>query len=184
MNNDLIIMKMMKILTMCAAMWMLCGTVFAQAPATGKNFSVSLLPMTYQWKKNGTAISGATGSSYKINSVKSGDAGSYTVTVSNSAGSVTSSAAVLSVNNKPVITTQPKSQTVKEGKTVTFSVVATGTGTLSYQWKKDGTAISGATGTSYKINSAKYSDSGKYTVTVSNSAGSVTSSAAVLSVKD
>ena len=174
---------MTKILTMCAAMWMLCGTVFAQAPATGKNFSVSLpLPMTYQWKKNGTAISGATSANYKINSVKSGDAGSYTVTVSNSAGSVTSSAAKLTVNLKaPTISTQPKSQTIAEGKSVTFSVTATGS-ELKYQWKKGGTAISGATSSSYTISSVKPGDAGSYTVTVSNSAGNVTSSAAVLTV--
>ena len=139
-------------------------------------------PLSYQWYKGSSKISGATGSSYTISSAKSSDAGSYTVTVSNSAGSVTSSAATLTVNIKPTITTQPKSQTVNEGSSVTFSVVATGTTPLKYQWKKNGSNISGATGSSYTISSVKTSDAGSYTVTVSNSAGSVTSSAATLTV--
>ena len=140
-------------------------------------------PLSYQWKKDGSNISGATGVSYTINSAKSGDAGSYTVTVSNSAGNVTSSAATLTVTFKPAITTQPKSQSVDEGDSVTFSVVASGTAPLKYQWKKNGSNISGATGASYTISSAKSSDAGSYTVTVSNSAGNVNSSVATLTVK-
>ena len=139
-------------------------------------------PLSYQWYKGSSKISGATGSSYTISSVKSSDAGSYKVTVSNSAGSVTSSAATLTVNIKPTITTQPKSQTVSEGSSVTFSVVATGTTPLSYQWYKGSSKISGATGASYTINSVKKSDEGNYKVTVSNSVGSVTSSVATLNV--
>ena len=225
-------------------------------------------PLSYQWKKNGSNISGATGSSYTISNVKKSDEGSYTVTVSNSGGNVTSSAATLTVNVpvtlssitingnnsvnvdstatytctatysngttktvtptwsissgasyasitsggvltgkaagtatvkatyegktatknvtvnavKPTITTQPKSQTVNEGSSVTFSVVATGTAPLSYQWKKNGSNISGATSSSYTISKAKTDDAGSYTVTVSNDAGSVTSSTATLTV--
>ena len=138
-------------------------------------------PLSYQWYKDGKAISGATGSSYTISSAKSSDAGSYYVIVSNSAGSVTSNTVTLTITAKPVITTQPRSQTVNEGNSVTFSVVATGTG-LSYQWKKNGSNISGATGSSYTISSAKTSDAANYTVTVSNTAGFVTSSAATLTV--
>ena len=85
--------------------------------------------LVYQWYKDGKAISGATSASYTISSVTSSDAGSYTVTVSNSAGSVTSSAAVLTVNDDdvmPKITSQPKSQEVTEGDSVTFSVKAEG----------------------------------------------------------
>ena len=112
------------------------------------------------------------------------DAGSYHAIVSNEFGSVTSDDATLTVGDdvvKPTITTQPKSQTVNENSPVTFNVAATGTG-LAYQWYKDGKVISGANGSSYTISSAKSSDAGSYTVTVSNSAGTVTSSAAVLTV--
>ena len=174
-------MKMMKILTICAAMWMLCGTIFAAPPVAGKNFSVSLL--AYQWKKDGVNIVGATSASYTIDSAKKTDAGNYTVTVSNSAGSVTSSAAKLTVNlKKPTISTQPKSQTVTEGNDVTFTVTANGS-ELSYQWYKDGNLINGATSASYKITNVMPSHAGSYTVTVNNSAGRATSSAAVLTVK-
>lgn len=143
--------------------------------------------LAYQWRKAGTAISGATSASYAISSATTGDAGSYDVVVSNATGSVTSSAATLTVTTAsgattPAITTQPVSQTVAAGSGVTFSVVATGTAPLSYQWAKDGTAIANATSSSYAIASAAAGDAGSYTVTVSNPAGSVASNAATLTV--
>ncbi len=83
----------------------------------------------------------------------------------------------------PSINTQPASQTVTAGQTATFSVTATGTAPLSYQWKKNGTAIGGASSASYTTPATTASDSGaQFTVTVSNSAGSVTSNAATLTV--
>jgi hypothetical protein len=98
----------------------------------------------------------------------------------------TSSSATLTVNAAsvaPTITTQPASQTVNIGNSVTLAVAATGTPAPSYQWKKGGSAISGATSSSYSIGSFQTSDNGSYTVTVTNSAGSVTSSpAATLTV--
>ncbi|PTY06178.1 hypothetical protein DB347_12055 [Opitutaceae bacterium EW11] len=157
---------------------------------TGGSASFSVVaagtaPLTYQWKKDGTAISGATSATYSIASAATTDAGSYTVVVSNSAGSATSSAATLTVNaaaTAPTITTQPQSATATAGGSVSFSVAANGTAPLSYQWKKDGTAISGATSATYSIASAASTDAGSYTVVVSNSAGSVTSSAATLTI--
>ena len=83
------------------------------------------------------------------------------------------------------ITTQPTGQTVTAGQTATFTVAATGTGTLSYQWKKGGTAISGAISTSYTTPATTASDNGaQFTVTVTNSADNVTSSAATLIVNN
>ena len=96
-------------------------------------------PLSYQWKKGTTSLPGANEASLTLTSVTSADAGSYTVVVTNMAGSVTSDAAVLTVNTgggAPVITTQPASQTVVVGQPVTFNVVATGTPPLSYQWRK------------------------------------------------
>jgi hypothetical protein len=100
---------------------------------------------------------------------------------------VSSSAAVLTVNAAvtavaPTITQQPKSVTVTAGQSATFTVLASGTGPLSYQWKKNGAAISGATSASYAISSTTTASAGSYTVTVSNTAGSATSAAAVLTV--
>ena len=83
----------------------------------------------------------------------------------------------------PSITTQPASPTVTAGQTATFSVTATGTAPLSYQWSKSGTAIGGATSSSYTTPATTSSDNGaKFTVVVSNSMGTATSNAATLTV--
>ena len=73
----------------------------------------------------------------------------------------------------PRIATQPTSQSVSAGVAVTFSVVATGTPVATYQWYKGNVAISGATAASYTINSSLPTDTGSYTVVVTNAAGSV-----------
>jgi len=87
------------------------------------------------------------------------------------------------VATAPSITTQPGSQSVTAGQTATFSVAATGTAPLSYQWKKNGLAVSGASSSAYTTLPTSSSDTGaQFTVVVSNSSGSVTSSAAVLTV--
>ncbi len=110
----------------------------------------------------------------------------FTVAVSNSAGSATSNAAMLTVTSAtvaPAITTQPASQTVIAGKTASFTVAATGTAPLTYQWSKNGAAISGATSSTYTTPAETTTDNNaKFTVAVSNSAGSATSNAAILTV--
>ena len=83
----------------------------------------------------------------------------------------------------PTITSNPASRTVSEGQTASFSVTASGTGTLSYQWQKNGVDISGATGASYTTPPVTFSDNGSnFRVTVRNAYGSATSSAATLTV--
>jgi hypothetical protein len=83
----------------------------------------------------------------------------------------------------PTITTQPANQTVTVGQPATFSVTASGTAPLSYQWQKGTTAISGATSTSYTTAATTSSDNGtQYRVVVSNSAGNATSNSVTLSV--
>ncbi len=141
---------------------------------------------TYQWQKNGANISGATSASYTIASVATGNAGTYTMVATNSAGSATSSGAVLTVNAvtvAPTITTQPASQTVSVGASVTFTAAANGTPTPTYQWQKNGANISGATSASYTIASVATGNAGTYTMVATNSAGSATSSGAMLTVK-
>jgi sugar lactone lactonase YvrE len=258
-------------------------------------------PLSYQWTKNGTAISGANSQTLSFASVQSSDAGNYAVTVSNSAGNVTSNTATLTVNTSsqltitmtpsgnqtiavnqsitysinasdpsgqmdciaffwqdpdghqswdgstgtptgltfgsstgqwsnpqtsasltvaatatrsgtfyvkagiheanggwmfgttytltvtasgtpPTITTQPASQTANVGSNVSFTVAANGTAPLSYQWQKNGTAISGANAATFSLSNVQTSDAGNYTVTVSNSAGSTTSNTATFTV--
>src|SRR5437870_2479440 len=144
-------------------------------------------PLTYQCNKNEAAISGATSSTYPTAATTSSDNGAqFTVVVSNAAGSATSSAAMLTVSAAavaPSITMQPLSQTVTAGQPASFSVTATGTAPLSYQWNKNDVAISGATSSTYTTAATTSSDHGaQFTVVVSNAAGSATSSAAMLTV--
>src|SRR5207245_6575276 len=114
-------------------------TISALPTSTFSVTASGTAPLSYQWSKNGTAISGATSASYTTPATTSSDNGAqFTVVVSNSVGSVTSSAATLTVNVPPSITTQPASQTVTAGQTATFSVTASGTAPLSYQWSKNG----------------------------------------------
>ena len=82
----------------------------------------------------------------------------------------------------PSVTTQPVSQAVPVGGSVTFGVVAVGTPTPTYQWKKDGAAISGATNATLTISSVQAPNAGSYSVTITNSAGAVTSNAVTLTV--
>jgi len=162
-------------------------TVTAGQTASFSVAATGTAPLSYQWNRNGTAISGATSSGYITPTTTSSDNGAaFTVVVSNTAGSATSNAATLTVNATtaaPSITAQPASQTVTVGQTASFSVTATGTAPLSYQWQKNSVAISGATSLSYTTSATTTSDNGaQFTVVVSNTAGSATSNAAILTV--
>ena len=162
-------------------------TVTAGQTATFTVVAAGTAPLNYQWQKNGANIAGATATSYTTPVTTTADGGStFAVVVSNTAGTVTSTAATLTVNPAPVvptITTQPANQTVTAGQTATFTVVAAGTAPLSYQWQKKGANIAGATATSYTTPVTTTADSGStFAVVVSNTAGTVTSTAAILTV--
>lgn len=136
----------------------------------------------FQWQKDGKNISGATASTYKIAKTSTSSAGSYGVVVKNSGGSVTSSAAKLTINVKPAISTQPKAQTVELGAKAVLSVKATGTPSVTYQWYQNDKAISGAQSSTYTITRTVAGSAGTYKVVVKNSAGSVTSASVALAV--
>jgi Immunoglobulin I-set domain/Immunoglobulin domain len=149
------------------------------------SFSVTVSgtsPFSYQWQREGIDIGGATQAMLTIASVQPTDAGTYRVVVTNAAGSVTSTNASLIVRVPPTLLVQPASVSVNVGQPASFSVTASGTAPLSYQWQKGGVNISGATQSIYSIASAQLSDAGDYRVVVSNSVGSVTSSVATLAV--
>jgi len=126
--------------------------------------------------------------------VQTNDSGNYLLIITNYAGSVTSSIAVLTVTNElPQITVQPTNQAVPAGSFVTFNVVATGTPPLSYQWQAgvtnlvgtnlvNGVRISGATDSVLTISPVQTNDSGNYLLIITNYVGSATSSVAVLTV--
>ena len=129
--------------------------------------------MAYQWKFNGTPIPNATPGSYTTGSNLTLNSGPYAVTVSNSFGSITSVPATLTFSScNPC---GPTNETVAFGSIAVFSVVATGTSPLSYQWQFNGAPIPGATSSNLVLNSVQATNSGNYTVSVSNIAGSVTS---------
>src|SRR5438270_631712 len=161
--------------------------VVAGQTATFTVTATGTAPLSFQRQRNSTTIGGATADSYTTPATTAADHGNqFTVVVSNAAGSMTSSAAALTVKAglvAPALTTQPASQTVSTGQRATFTVTATGTAPLSYQWQKNGTAIGGATAASYTTPATTAADNGdQFTVVVSNAAGSVTSKAAALTV--
>src|SRR6185369_12884584 len=124
--------------------------LFVQASGTG--------PLEFEWLKDGSPIAGASSAVLQIASVQSSDAASYTVKISNAAGTVVSDAAVVNVVSTPVITTQPASRTVTLGSTLNLTVQASGTGPLQYQWFRDGAVIPGATSATFQIASAQSGD--------------------------
>ncbi|MEQ2009067.1 MAG: immunoglobulin domain-containing protein [Limisphaerales bacterium] len=143
-------------------------------------------PLAFQWLFNATnALAGATNTTLTLTNALLTSAGNYTVMVTNVVGSVTSAVAVLTVLVPPSITAQPVSQTVSVGQSVSFTVTATGTAPLNYQWRKDGTNLNGATSATYNLAGVQTNQAGSYTVVVSNAAGSITSTPpAVLSVNE
>ena len=137
---------------------------------------------TFQWQKDGTDIPGATSASLVLTGVQLTDTGSYTATATNQGWSVTSNAAVVTVNALPVITTQPVGQTVLAGDTVTFTADATGTPAPTFRWQKNGANITGATNSTLTLANVAVSAAGTYRVIATNAAGSATSVGAVLTV--
>jgi pectin methylesterase-like acyl-CoA thioesterase len=145
--------------------------------------SVAGLPIpAIQWRKNGVDISGATGTSLTItNAQYPADNTTYSIVATNSAGGVTNSA-TLTVTVPPVITTQPTNLTVLNGAAAAFTVAVTGVPAPGYQWKKGGVDISGANSATLSFASVTPADAGTYSVLVTNAAGTVLSSNAVLLV--
>jgi hypothetical protein len=145
-------------------------------------------PLRFQWFKNGAPVGPLSESNaLTLSSVQLSDAGSYSVTATNSAGSVTSNAATLAVTAEPVnvgpsFTTQPVGRTINAGSTVVFSSLAAGTPNPTYQWRQNGTIISGATLPNLVLSRADLSAAGNYTCTATNSVGSATSNSATLSI--
>jgi hypothetical protein len=165
-------------------------TVAAGSPAQFTIEPSGTAPFGYQWWYGhvGTPVGYPTDNDQTLvipSATLGYDDGNYLVTVTNVAGFAVSGIASLTVSatgTAPAITSQPAGANALVGSTVTFYVVASGSPTLTYQWKFNGGTIIGATGSSYTIPSAALIDAGNYTVTVTNSHGSVTSDIAVLTV--
>ncbi len=171
------------------------GAAWAQGGPVTEGQRVALLASadgspapTFQWRKNGTPIAGATGATLEFPTVTLGDAGNYDVVATNSIGSTASPVELLVVEPKmvnvaPVFTVQPvPSQSANEGSTVTFKVEASGVPAPTYRWLKNGVVMAGATSSTLTMISVTASDVAVYAAVAENSAGSITSSAGLLSV--
>lgn len=154
--------------------------------------NVEATSIEYQWYKSGAVssgsdeiIEGATGASYtptekgnykcKVTVISKGG----NKKIADNSGTCTVKEKVDGDPEKPTITSEPKSVTVKKGGKIELSVAANVTdgGALSYQWKKNGQAISGATSATYSVAKAEASDAGTYTVVVTNTLNGKTATA-------
>lgn len=144
-------------------------------PGESHTFSVTaqaLGTLTYQWRFNGVSINGAVAATYQLSSISETNQGQYDVVVSTPYGRTVSTAATLTVNDpvsSVIISRTPAEGQVAEGETVTFTAAAVGSGTLSYQWLRNGQEIPDATASTYVIESLTAADAGNYTVRVVSS---------------
>jgi subtilase family serine protease len=163
-------------------------TVVAGSNAVFSATVSGTLPLVYQWRQNGTNlvnggnISGATTNALTLTAVTTNNAGNYTLVVTNIYGPATSSIAVLTVVSAPGITIPPTNQTIQCGSNAAFSVTATGTAPLYFQWSLDSAPLAGATNTSLLLTNVHLPNH-TVAVVVTNLYGSATS-AVTLTVVD
>ncbi|HUG09917.1 MAG TPA: immunoglobulin domain-containing protein [Opitutaceae bacterium] len=143
---------------------------------------VNGLNLRFQWRKDGVPLVGRTGYDIYLGPITAADYGSYDCVVSNPAGSVTSQAAFIAAVQEPGIVAHPSSHTAVLGGNVTYAVTVSGIGPFAYQWRRNGVNIAGATGATLTLSNVQAGQGGNYSVVVTNSAGSVTSNAAALTI--
>ena len=140
-------------------------------------FSVQVIgsdPKRYQWFHNGEPIVLANTSLLRFTEVEPSDVGNYHVEISNQNGTVSSDIVRLEILKKaPRVVVQPRDIDSVIGVSATLSAVFTGDAPISYQWFKNGTAIAGATETSYRIETLASGDAGEYQLQASNSEGTI-----------
>jgi hypothetical protein len=154
----------------------------AGTPVTFTVGASSASSVTYQWKKNGTAITGATQSSYTIASVSTNDAAQYQVIVKNSDGPTPSALATLTVVTTPQITSQAVSLVVDAGGSFSLTPGARGGRPLTYLWSLNGTPVANSNTNSLTVASAAAIDQGSYQFVLTNIYGAVTSAVAEVTV--
>jgi hypothetical protein len=149
-------------------------------------------PLSYQWRRNGANIPGATSAELTLLDLQPSQAGAYSVLVFNAAGSVESASAQLTIVLPPAISQQPigrvvyikpdpRAANLPNGTNVTFTVSATsGNSVLSYQWRLNNTNLPGANSSSLTITNVQLEHEGNYTCAVSDSVATVISSPARL----
>jgi hypothetical protein len=149
------------------------SNIFLTVTATGTPV------LNYDWRKDGMDFQ-TTGPTLELDDVQSSDSGTYSVIVYSSYGDAISSNVVLTVNGPPSILQQPQDISTNLGSDAIFSVEAVGSGTLTYQWRKEGAPLPGATSSNYSIAAITTNDLGVYSVIVGNNYGSTSSDDAFL----
>ena len=176
--------------------WSSSSPVILENPSSpslfaGQRFDLSTTasgspPLTYQWLKNGTPVTGATSSTYSVSATTAADAGLYTVAVSNAYGSVTSSPATVTVTTPqpqaPVFTLQPASVAAPAGSSRTFSIAVSGYPIPALQWLKNGVRLTGQTRETLTLSNISTADAATYTCEATNTSGTTVSQSAVLAV--
>jgi alpha-tubulin suppressor-like RCC1 family protein len=168
-------------------------TVLQGSNVTFNAAAAGSAPLGYQWLFNGNpladggggataTVSGSTTTNLAISNLQFTNGGNYALVVTNPVGSITSTAAVLTVIAPPAIVRQPADQSSQLGASAIFNVVAIGTAPLKYQWSLNGADLDGATNSILLLNNLQAAQAGNYAVTISNVVGSVTSSNAELTV--
>jgi Immunoglobulin I-set domain len=158
-------------------------TVAAGSPASFTTVVTGSPTPTLQWFKNSVAVPGATTELLTFASAALADAGSYTLVATNSQGSVTSNVATLTVTGgvaRPEVVAHPTSVARPLGAGAALAIVATGSPT--YQWRKNGVAVAGATAATLSFASLAAADTASYDVVLTNAAGSIISDSATVVV--
>lgn len=137
-------------------------------------------PLTYQWRRNQTNISSAVNDSLFFNNVSAADTGWYYAIVYTGCDTLASDSAHLTFQNPVQIIQQPQPAVVCQGSSTTFKVIATGSGTVSYQWSRNGVPLIGKIADSLALTNIGVSDSGTYQVLITTACGSVSSQTVTL----
>jgi len=140
---------------------------------------------TYRWYLNGVLIPGATTNPYIVDSVGTANAGTYAADVTNALGTARITAGTLDVGaaGLPVFSLQPFNKVVAPGGTFALAAEASGTGN-TYQWLRNGVALSGENGPILLRQSVNSGDAGTYAVRVSNASGTVTSANSIITLNE
>lgn len=139
-------------------------------------------PLRYQWRFNGSVLAGATSASLALNNFRVNQGGDYQCLIMNPYGAILTAVATVDVLIPAEILSQPSSQVVRAGASVTLGVFATSSSSISYQWQFNGADIPGAATPSYFIAVATNIHQGTYRVRLTDALGSIFSQNAVLTV--
>jgi hypothetical protein len=137
---------------------------------------------SFQWRRNGVNVPGATSATLVINPVAVASAGSYDCVATNSCGSATTTAATLTVLQSPIVTTPPQPTSGCVGGIASMTVILADATGCTFQWQRNGINVSGATNQTLTFNPLTAFNAGNYRCVITNPCGSITSPQALLTV--